>query len=325
MRNAFADEITKLGKEDPRVLLLVGDIGNRLFDRYKESQSERFFNCGIAEANMISVAAGLALNGFRPICYTITPFITARCLEQIRVDVCYHEAPVIIVGVGSGLSYANNLATHHSCEDVAMLRALPGLSIVAPGDPYEVRAALGAALQQNQPTYLRLGKKGEPMVHPTIPKLTIGEAIPMRSGSKVALLSTGTMLPSALSVAEELSQGGIDTAVWSFHTIKPLDAKTLKHTLSTFKLVVTLEEHSHLGGLGSAITEWASDFGPYDARILRLGTSDRFLHEGGEQEHARALYGLDSPTVISRIKDAFQRVEKGVAFAGLVEYPLENH
>ena len=321
MRNAFADELTKLAQKDPRVLLLVGDIGNSLFDRYKEAQAERFFNCGIAEANMISVGAGLALNGFLPICYTITPFITARCLEQIRVDVCYHEAPVIIVGVGAGLSYANNLATHHSCEDVAMLRALPGLSIVCPGDSYEVRAALRAALALNKPLYLRLGKKGEPNVHSRVPEFAIGKAIPMRNGTSVALLSSGTMLPAALEVANRLAEIELDTAVWSFHSIKPLDSTTLRVALSNYRLVVTLEEHSHLGGFGSAVSEWSSDFGPFPARILRLGTSDHFLHEGGEQEHARSLYGLEPQAIVRRIAEAQRRVEQGASFEGLVELP----
>lgn len=321
MRNAFADEITKVAQEDPRVLLLVGDIGNRLFDRYKAAQGVRFFNCGIAEANMISVSAGLALNGFRPICYTITPFITARCLEQIRVDVCYHEAPVIIVGVGAGLSYANNLATHHSCEDIAMLRSLPGLSIICPSDPLEVRAALRAAVSLNTPVYLRLGKKGEPTVHKSIPPFTVGTAISMKTGSEIAILSCGTMLPCAMEVAGNLSSSGLDTAVWSFHTVKPLDARTLNEVFAAYRLVVTLEEHSHLGGLGSAVSEWQSDFGPFPARLLRLGTSDRFLHEGGEQEHARFLFGLDPKAVVSRISEAHRRVVEPRPFAGLIEYP----
>ena len=142
MRNAFADEVTRLATEDERVVLLSGDIGNRLFDKYKALAPDRFFNCGVAEQNMTGMAAGLALSGLRPITYTITPFVTTRCLEQIRVDVCYHNVPVVICGVGAGLSYAGLGATHHSNEDVAFLRSLPNMSVMAPGDPAEARSLL---------------------------------------------------------------------------------------------------------------------------------------------------------------------------------------
>ena len=161
MRNAFAHEATRLASTDSRVVLLSGDIGNRLFDDFKKKHPDRFYNCGVAEANMIGVAAGLAMSGLRPICYTITPFITYRCLEQIRVDVCYHNVPAIIVGTGSGLSYASLGGTHHSCEEMGMLRLLPNLTVVAPADEHEVRGTLQAALAQSGPVYMRIGKKGE--------------------------------------------------------------------------------------------------------------------------------------------------------------------
>src|SRR6202453_611918 len=153
MRNAFAKKITELAKKDERIVLLSGDIGNRLFDDFKASCPTRFYNCGVAEANMMGMAAGLALSGLRPVCYTITPFLTYRCMEQIRVDVCYHHVPVVIVGTGSGLSYASLGATHHSCEDMGMLRLLPGLSVVAPADEVEVRGSLEAALASKDPCY----------------------------------------------------------------------------------------------------------------------------------------------------------------------------
>ncbi len=167
MRNAFAKKITELAKQDERVVLLSGDIGNRLFDDFKAKFPSRFYNCGVAEANMMGIAAGLAMSGLRPVCYTITPFITYRCMEQIRVDVCYHHAPVVIVGTGSGLSYASLGATHHSCEEMGMLRLLPGLTVLAPADEVEVRGALEAALKSDNPAYIRIGKKGEPVVHKT--------------------------------------------------------------------------------------------------------------------------------------------------------------
>src|SRR5262245_50146263 len=165
MRNAFADELTKLGRADDRVVMLSGDIGNRLFDKFKDACPDRFYNCGVAEANMMGVAAGMALSGLRPVAYTITPFITTRCLEQIRVDVCYHNVPVTIVAVGAGMAYASLGPTHHACEDISLLRSLPNMKVVCPADAHEVRAAMRAAMHQDGPVYIRLGKKGEPNVH----------------------------------------------------------------------------------------------------------------------------------------------------------------
>ena len=154
--------MTELSQERSDVCLLSGDIGNRMFDLYKEVAQTRFLNCGIAEANMMSMAAGMALSGLRPVVYTITPFTTTRCLEQIRTGVAYHEAPVVIVGTGSGLSYAELGATHHSLEDLAILRSIPNLQVCAPADSLELEAQLRQAITEGKPTYIRIGKKGEP-------------------------------------------------------------------------------------------------------------------------------------------------------------------
>ena len=177
MRNAFASEITALAQEKPNLVLLSGDIGNRLFDKFKEVAPERFYNVGVAEQNMIGVAAGMAMSGLRPVTYTITSFTTARCFEQIRVDVCYHNLPVVIVGVGSGLGYASLGVTHHSCEDVAALGALPNMTVLAPGDALKPAPRMRAAMAHNGPVYIRLGKKGEPKVHSAVPAFTIGKGI----------------------------------------------------------------------------------------------------------------------------------------------------
>src|SRR5882724_5688196 len=216
MRNAFADEITKLAVEDERIVLLSADIGNRLFDDFKIKCPGRFYNCGVAEANMVGVAAGMAMAGLRPVCYTITNFITYRCIEQIRVDVCYHHQPVIIVGTGSGLSYASLGGTHHSCEEMGMLRLLPGLTVMAPADAMEVRAALRAALGQLNPVYMRIGKKGEPVIHKAIPDLSTGKGIVIREGTEICLLSAGTVLTVALGAADLLEKQGRSTRVVSF-------------------------------------------------------------------------------------------------------------
>jgi transketolase len=301
MRNAFAAELLELASADGRVVMLSGDIGNRLFDTYRDRFPDRFYNCGVAEANMMGVAAGLALTGLRPIVYTITPFVTTRCYEQIRVDVCYHEAPVIIVGVGAGLSYASLGPTHHSCEDIACLRALPDMAVVCPADPVETSLSLRAALRRPLPTYIRLGKKGEPAVHQAVPDFEIGRAITICHGTEVCLLATGTILPEVLEAAGRLEQNGISAQVVSFHTVKPLDDEYLACVMRDFSVVAVIEEHSLLGGFGSAVAEWLADRPPQRARLLRFGTPDRFLHSSGEQEHHRKACGLSAERISERI------------------------
>ncbi|MBI4169130.1 MAG: transketolase [Acidobacteria bacterium] len=297
MRNAFADELTAMAAEDPRIVLLSGDIGNRLFDTYKRRFPTRFVNCGVAEANMIGVAAGTAMSGLRPIAYTINAFITARCLEQIRVDVCYHKLAVVLVGVGGGLSYASLGGTHHSCEDIAFLRMLPNMTVICPGDPVEVRLAVRAALRHAGPVFLRLGKKGEPVVHEAPPPFTIGRAIVVRPGREVCLLSTGTMLPVAVAAAEALEREGVLAQVVSFHTVKPLDEALLAEVFTRCSVVLTIEEHSVLGGFGGSVAEWVTEQPGLQARLGRVGTTDTFLHEAGEQDHARRRFGLTADAI----------------------------
>jgi transketolase len=288
-------------------VMMAGDIGNRLFDRFKEKHPGRFFNCGVAEANMTGVAAGLAASGLRPITYTITPFNTVRCLEQIRLDVCYPNLPVIIVGTGSGLSYANLGATHHSMEDIAILRTLPNMHIVCPADPVEVRLAVADALRLGRPTYIRLGKKGEPVVHKSDPEFTIGRGITVRDGSTVAILSVGNMLEPALQCADLLLGEGVSTKVVSLHTVKPLDEALLTTLFAEYELVVVLEEHGLVGGAGSAVLEWGNVNEVDVRKLMRFGGPDRFLFACGDQQEAREALGL-TPEHISR--RVLQRLNK---------------
>lgn len=321
MRNAFAQEIETLAAADPRVVLLSGDIGNRMFDRFKQRFPNRFYNCGIAEANMIGVAAGLAMSGLRPIAYTIAPFITARCLEQIRVDLCYHEQPVVIAGVGGGLCYASLGATHQSCEDIAMLRTLPNMTVVCPGDAYEVRAGLAGALQLDGPSYLRLGKKGEPLVHDAVPSnFKIGRALQVREGDDVCLLSTGNLLPTVCDAADLLNATGLSTQVFSFHTVKPLDRECLAEQFERYSLVVTLEEHSLLGGFGGAVAEWRNDHAQLGfGELLRLGTPDNYPHESRDQNASREAFGLTPEHIASRITS---RIASNIESAAITSPPI---
>jgi len=301
MRNAFADEITKLGTADHRIVLLTGDIGNKLFDKFKDRAESRFFNCGVAEANMMGVAAGMALCGLRPVVYTITPFTTTRCFEQIRVDVCYHKAPVIIVGTGSGLSYADLGPTHHSCEDMAILRTLPEMTVVAPGDSIELRLALRQAFTLDGPVYMRIGKKGEPAIHQKEPDFRIGRSITIQAGTDVCLIGTGVMSAVVVKAAKTLGECGVSARVESFHTVKPLDQVTLTEIFSKYPVVAVAEEHGRIGGLAGAISEWlAAQDGPC-AKLLAFGTDDAFMHEVGSQEYARRKFGLTAENIAEQV------------------------
>ncbi len=296
MRNAFADEILKLAIADQRVVVLSGDIGNRLFDKFKVECPRRFYNCGVAEANMMSMAAGLASCGLRPVCYTITPFVTTRCLEQIKVDVCYHHVPVIIVGTGAGLSYASLGSTHHSFEDLAIMQVLPGMNVLAPGDANELRACLRSALQSSGPSYLRIGKKGEPVIYPEVPEFSFGKWREVQPGKNVALLAVGNMLPVALDIVKRLRSH--DISVWGSASVKPLDETFLFNASKRYRAIVTLEEHSLLGGFGSAVASWfATHPQSVQPRLLCFGIKDQFMHEAGEQAHARRLFGIDADSV----------------------------
>lgn len=303
MRNAFIRALTEAAARDPRVVFLTADLGFKLFDDFARRFPGRFQNVGVAEATMIGVAAGLALEGKKPFVYSIVPFATLRCYEQIRDDVCYHEADVTVVGVGGGWSYGPNGPTHHALEDVAAMRVLPGLSVVCPGDPHETEAAVRAIAARRGPVYLRLGRAGEPTVHPGPLELSWGRALTLREGKDVALLATGNMLATAVAAAERLAARGVSARVLSFPFVKPLDAEAVERAARETRLVATLEEHSRLGGFGGAVAEHLSGVAP-GVRLVRLGAPDAFAHECGGQEHHRKRHGLDPASVAAELEGA---------------------
>lgn len=309
MRDAFAREMTALAGERADVTLLSGDIGNRMFDRYKEVAPERFFNCGIAEANMMSLAAGMALSGLRPVIYTITPFTTTRCLEQIRVGVAYHQAPVVIVGTGSGLSYAELGPTHHSLEDMAILRTLPGMNVLAPADSSELVAQLREALVSPNPTYIRIGKKGEPQLHDDSSCLGIGRANLLREGHDLLVLGVGPILGEAIKAADAVEAHGLSVAVVSLGSVKPLDIAFLSSMAKRFPRWISVEEHGITGGLGSALLEWLSDSSNIGVSLRRVGTPDSFLHELGNQAYTRNRLGIDADGLIRTFQSELARPE----------------
>lgn len=294
VRNAFATELKNIADKDERVVLLMGDIGNTLFDDFKAAYPKRFFNCGVAEQNMVSMAAGMAASGLRPFVYTIASFATGRCFEQIKIDVCYQNLPVVIVGTGAGLSYGQLGPTHHSCDDIGILRTIPNITICCPGDPVEVKLAMRECVKHDGPIYLRLGKQGEPIVHQRKeePKFSFGKFIYTGYGRKdITILSTGNTLPLAMNIYNKLDRLGTPLArVYSCHTVKPLDGNMMSNITEDCEFIVTIEEHNLIGGLASAVLEWNADHCS-DKKILRFGIEDSF-QESGSQQYLREKNGL---------------------------------
>ena len=301
MRDACANELTLLAGSDPRIVILSGDIGNHMFDDFKEQFPNRFINCGVAEGNMISVAAGLALSGLRPIVYTFAAFDVTRCYEQIRIDLCFQNLPVIIIGLGGGLTYSQLGPTHYLCEDLAILRCLPNMTVICPADPHEVIQALRASLLIKTPVYLRINKKNEPCTGSYSSEFSIGRARIVKRGSNVSLVTTGAIVPEVRKTAELLSSDGFSPEVILFHTLKPVDEEMMHKICSDFTHVVSIEEHSVIGGLGSMCAEWMADHQISGVRLLRLGTSDQFILPSYNQQEARKFYHLTAEQMADKI------------------------
>ena len=252
---------------------------------------------------MTGVAAGLAKQGFLPFTYTIAPFCTTRCLEQIKIDVAYHNLPVTVVSVGAGLSYAGLGPTHHALEDIAFLRSIPNIRVLNPSDPDELEACcLGLAVSDPKPTYIRMGKKGEPAIHNrVIDKREIDTPIALSSGNDVCLIGSGTILSEVTKAAKLLSQSGISASVFSLPMIKPLAEKELIKQTQDYKIVAIFEEHALSGGVGSSLAELYVDNNVTDTQLLRFGVGDNFYKQSGSQKYAREQLGLTAERFAERI------------------------
>jgi transketolase len=304
VRTAFIQTITQLAEADPRVMLLVGDLGFGVVEPFAARFPRQFVNVGIAEQNMIGVAAGLALSGRRVFAYSIGNFPTLRCLEQIRNDVCHHDADVTIVTVGGGFAYGALGASHHATEDLAIMRALPNMTVVAPGDPYETTALTRAIAQAPGPHYLRLGRAGEGLIEGGDPAVTLGNARRIRYGAQATVLATGDMLGVAVAAATRLTAAGIDCGVLSVHTLKPLDRPAILAAACQSECLVTLEEHTVIGGLGSAVAELLMDSDAGSTTLRRIGIPDTFAHEVGSQQFLRETFSLTVEHVVDAVRQA---------------------
>ena len=282
----------KLAEWNSRVFLVVGDLGFGVTEPFAKRFPDRYLNAGVAEQNMTGVAAGLALSGKIVFTYSIANFPILRCLEQIRNDVCYHHANVKVVAVGGGFAYGSLGATHHATEDLAIMRALPEMSVVAPGDPEEAAAATEAVASHDGPCYLRLGRAGERKVHHRPIHFQLGKAIQVREGSDITLISTGGMLQTSVETAAALSQRGLQARVLSMHTLKPLDVSAVLTAARETSAIFTLEEHSIVGGLGSAVAETLAESAEHEVAFKRFALPSAFACKSGTQEYLRAQFGL---------------------------------
>ena len=303
MRGVFSQWLARACQADERIIVLTGDHGYSLFDDVRRECPEQYLNAGVAEQNLIGVAAGLAKGGFRPIAYGLGAFIPIRVLEQIKLDICYENLPVLLIGDGAGVVYST-LGTSHQCaEDIAALRALPNISILSPADDHEMSACLNEALHTTGPCYLRIGKADRGTVHEQNVQLQGGRLLSVRTGAgPLVWIATGSMVQAALTMAQQWPNSDI----WSAPVIKPLDIDHVVAICRSHRAVIVLEEHSIYGGLGSAIAEIASEHAP--TWVCRIGIRDRFSEKCGSYSYLLAEHGLDTPGITAQVHAFLKRM-----------------
>ena len=300
MRTGIIKEIHNLMRKDENIYFLTGDLGYNVLEDMQKEFPKRVINMGVAEQNMMGVASGLALSGKKVYVYSIIPFVTMRCYEQIRNDICYNNADVTILGVGSGLSYGILSATHFALEDVAILRALPNMTIFSPADEIEAVLGVKELYKQKGPAYIRIGKKEEPKIYERPYNLKIGKGNILTEGEDITIFATGSIMSEALGAAKLLKEKNIKASVINIHTIKPLDKELIIRESHFKKHVFVVEEHGKIGGLGSAVLENISEIDDFPKTTL-IGTEDKFIKEIGTQEFLREATGLSADKIANKI------------------------
>lgn len=300
MRATFFKSLEELYREKNDIVVLTADLGFKLFDVFHEHDPERFYDIGIAEANMIGVSAGLSLSGKNVYSYSIIPFLVMRAYEQIRIDVAYHNLNIKLVGVGGGFTYGLEGITHYGFEDITLMRSLPNMSVVVPADPLEASALAKISYEHQGPMYIRLGRTGDPRIHEREPDFKVGKAIMLSDGKDVALFAVGNMVHVAQQVVSMLAKKGIRTTLVNMHTIKPIDKKVIIQVASTHGHIFTIEEHYIHGGLGSAVAEVLaeSQYGGYFNRIGIDVDSEKSI---GTPDYLREVYGLTSKSIYKKV------------------------
>lgn len=314
MRKACLDMVYELAKEDERIFFIGSDLGAGTLKQFKEDMPDRFFMEGVSEANIIGMAAGLAMEGKIVYVNTIATFLTRRCFEQVVLDLCLHNVNVRLIGNGGGLVYAPLGPTHLAIEDIAIFRAIPNMTIIAPADADEMRRLMPLTVTHPGPLYIRLAKGGEPAVTNSRMTFTIGKAIVMKEGTEALLVTTGVMVQVALEAAGLLAQNGCEVAVLHMPTVKPLDVSTLLKYAAHVPVIVTLEEHSIIGGLGSAVAEVIAEanFG-FPKRFKRVGIPDVFPDRYGSQESLLEHYRIKAQAIALTIEQLFEVPDRPVA------------
>jgi transketolase len=314
MRQTCLNMVYDLAKRDKRVLFIGSDLSPGLLDEMKQEMPERWYMEGITEANVIGMAAGFAMEGYVPYVNTIATFITRRCYEQVAVDLCLHELPVRLIGNGGGLVYAPLGPTHLAIEDIAIMRALPNMTVTAVCDAKEMVRLMNATLEWPNPIYIRLAKGGDPVVSRDENGFAIGKAIPMRrarSRRAIVLLATGVMTTNCLAAADLLAKDGHDVSVVHFHTVKPLDEETVLEFSRDAELVATVEEGTMIGGFGSAVTDvLVEKLGASLPALIRIGLPDAFPHKYGLQEELFEVYGLAPSQIAARVSKSLKKKDK---------------
>lgn len=305
MRDTFVRTLIALAKENPNIELITGDLGFGVLKPFWEQLPDQFINAGIAEQNMTSAAAGMALEGKTVFTYSIGNFPTLRCLEQIRNDCAYHGANVKIVCVGGGFVYGSLGMSHHATEDIAVMRALPGVAVLCPGDLVEAEEATKAIAKYPGTCYLRLGRGGEKRIHDHIDNFEIGKAIKIHDGEKIAIFSTGAIFEEVADAEAILAERDIYPAVYTFPTVKPIDRAAIARCAADFDMIVTVEEHNIVGGFGSTVAEVLAEL-PERARLLRIGIHDTYSSIVGSQKYLRSQFGIDSGGIATQVLEALQ-------------------
>jgi transketolase len=313
MRNTCLNKVHDLAKRDERVVFIGSDLSPDLLGEMKREMPDRYYMEGITEANVIGMAAGMAMEGYVPYVNTIATFITRRCYEQVAVDLCLHDLPVRLIGNGGGLVYAPLGPTHLAIEDIAIMRALPNMAVVAVSDAEEMKSFMDVSLDWPHPIYIRLAKGGEKVISRKENGFAIGKAIPMRRARTrrpVVLMATGVMTTNCLAAAELLERDGIDASVLHVHTVKPLDTEAILEHASGAELVVTVEEGIAIGGFGSAVTDLlVQELGSSLPAMRRLALPDEFPHHYGLQDEHFELYGLAPHQIAASVSGAVQKKE----------------
>ena len=302
MKKTFFDTLYKLAEADKRVIFIKGDTA--YVPQFQNAFPQQYLDVGIAEQNMIGIAAGMALEGRIPFTYSIVNFSSMRCLEQIRNNIAYHNLNAKIISCGAGFDYGFLGATHHATEDLGIMRGMPNMTVFSPSDPYETVAVMHAALDINGPCFIRVGHGGENILHQKpIEDFKVGKAYKLVSGNDISIFATGSIAEEAVKAANELNSKGYDIGLYSFPTIKPIDKELIMRCANQSKLILTVEEHNVIGALGSAVAEVMAEMPSHCAMLHRIGIQDTFAKIVGKRDFLKEKYNMNANAIMEVIKN----------------------